>query len=121
MTNKEWLAQLQVGDTVIVRQSGIGSSDKVDKVAKITPSGRVHLENSSTQYNSNGTARGVKDTYFNTYLMMPTDKLLYNIKKEQTYKKVHRLVMTTIEWQELSLEQLEEALEFLQQYEEELA
>lgn len=121
MNTKEWLAQLQVGDTVVVRTNGIGFKDSLDTVAKRTPSGRIYLTKSDTQYNPNGTSRGTKEDYHGSRIVMPTEKLLYDIKKDQVYRRVIRLVTGKIEWQNLSLEQLEQALITLQQLEEEQA
>lgn len=119
MNTKEWLAQLQVGDTVVVRSNGIGMRDYLDTVSKRTPSGRIYLTKSDTQYSPNGTSRGTKEVYHGSRIIMPTEKLLHDIKKDQVYRRVIRLVTGKIEWQNLSLEQLEQALITLQQLEEE--
>jgi len=109
---KEWLKDLKVGDMVVVNTSGVGMRLRTAIVEKKTPSGRITLSNGYT-YNPDGNVRGVKDSYFHSYILEPTDKVLNEIYQYGLYKKVHRLVMNKIEWQELSIEELEKALELL--------
>jgi hypothetical protein len=55
---EHWISELKVGDEVAIYSSGWGGSWSILKITKITPTGRLNLNDGSVVVNNDGTIRG---------------------------------------------------------------
>jgi len=104
-----WLREVKVGDKIAVEYGQYGTGNyRIDKVDKITPTGRIVIENRT--YDPEGQEMGKSNSYSRSYKLYPitqkvidfirTEKLLYEIKNTN--------------WNTLNLEQLEAISKILQ-------
>lgn len=94
MDNKEWLSKLKVGDEVIV--SRWNQPDRLEKVTKRTPSGRLTV--GGLDYNSDGSIRG-GDRYARASLAEATQE---RRDKAEDYALTQHLF--SLKWHAVSLE-----------------
>jgi hypothetical protein len=82
----EWLKSVKVGDEIVVDYSGIWHHNdyKIHKVEKITPTGRIRLDNGD-QYAADGTKIGGRRDYL---LRQITPEILELIKRRSLMYKV---------------------------------
>ena len=99
MNDKEWLANLKVGDTVVVQNSNYGCSDSIRKVARLTKT-QIVLESGSKFRRNDGTPVNA-DSWNRRFLYEATSEAIDKIKQERLASSFRH-----IKWNELPLEVL---------------
>lgn len=85
---------VKVGDEVIVTKyrSGFGSTERIDTVTKVTPTGRIRILSSSSQFDKFGKEIGTAKWDFSAELRIPTDEDRKRIKESNTINMANRLM-----------------------------
>lgn len=116
MSDKEWLAGLQVGDAVMVETSG-ASVSRLDEraVAKITKT-QVVLNDGERYNRETGRKVGARDSFVFHFIAPLDAGRLLEYKKEVARKRAVR-VMETYTWGKLTLSQLRQVEALLAEFE----
>lgn len=106
----DWIKNLKPGDKVAVKWSTIhGESYSVKAVKKITPGGKVRLEDGKL-FNANGSRVGEKFDWGNSTSIVPYDQ------KVKDHFKVNRAlsVINETDFKKLGLAKLEKIIEIIE-------
>jgi hypothetical protein len=96
-----WLRELKVGDKVIIVFNRGGNSVKT--VSKITPTGRINVDNYTFDYYGNG----IGDSYYHKHLLEWRQELEDKIIKQKEFSKMCNY-LDDIRWAGISYEIVEQ-------------
>lgn len=89
------------GDLVLLHQGvGITREEKLVHVKKVTPTGRIRVENCEYQFSPYGKRLG-GDAWSSAEVSLPTEEDVKRVKENETIQKAHRMLR---EMKEISYE-----------------
>ena len=96
MDNEKWIKTLKPGDKVAVKQNDYGTiTYSIQTVKRVTPTGKVRLENDSTLYASDG--RGRHDGGHSFDIVQLSDEIKESILKRRIVNKLKKVDFSAFE------------------------
>jgi len=116
MDKQEWIKTLKVGDEVAIRsyQRWGGSPYSLTMINKITPTGRLKLDN-GLEFNADGSMRGGDTWTISSDIEPVTDDVLSVIHKYKLVSSVEK-GLDRFKWQAVEEDDLEIVLGILNKY-----